>query len=120
MLRWINGALAALLLLFAAVQWNDPDGPLWMAIYGVGAFWTALAAFRPRQLAARPARALLVLTVAAAVAGLAFYWPRTPDWWRIAVWWETETAREGMGMMILLAALAPPLALALRRAPEAR
>ena len=41
-------------------------------------------------------------TAAAALYGVYHYWPTTPGWWRQEVWWETETAREGMGMMIVL------------------
>lgn len=119
MLRWVNGALALVLLLFVAVQWNDPDGPLWMAIYGAGVVWTGLAAARPDVLSGATARKLLGLTLLAAIGAVAFYWPHTAHWWRMSVWWETETAREGMGVMILLAALTAPLAVALRKAPQA-
>jgi hypothetical protein len=42
------------MLLFVAVQYNDPDGPLWMVIYGVPAIWAGLAWMRP-QLLLRPA-----------------------------------------------------------------
>ena len=37
----------------------------------------------------------------ASLAGVAYYWPTTPGFWRQDVWWETETAREGMGIMIV-------------------
>ena len=47
----------------------------------------------------------LVLTTAAAVAGTVYYWPRVPGWWRKDVWWNEETAREGMGMMIVTVTL---------------
>ncbi|GMG84134.1 hypothetical protein LNKW23_33480 [Paralimibaculum aggregatum] len=114
-MRALNGLLLAVLLLFAAVQYNDPDGPLWLAIYGTGALWTGLAALRP-GLSGRPAaRAGLALSLAAALAGLAWYWPATPGWWRQEVWWETETAREGMGMMIVVASLAAAALVAFRR-----
>lgn len=33
-MRIASGAVSALLILFAAAQMNDPDGPLWPAIYG--------------------------------------------------------------------------------------
>ena len=41
-----------------------------------------------------------------AVIGIVFFWPKSPDFWRVAVWWETETAREGMGMMVATLAVA--------------
>ena len=47
----------------------------------------------------------LVLTTAAAVAGTVYFWPRMPGWWRKDVWWNAETAREGMGMMIVTVVL---------------
>jgi hypothetical protein len=47
------------MLLFVAVQYNDPDGPLWMVLYGVPAIWAGLAWMRP-QLLLRPAPLLLL------------------------------------------------------------
>jgi hypothetical protein len=118
-MRIANGILAVLLLLFVAVQWNDPDGLLWMFIYGAGVIWCVIAAFRLHLFASSRVFALFALTFAAALAGLAYYWPKTPQWWMQDVWWETETAREGMGMMILIIALvfAGISALRLRRRP---
>ena len=43
---------------------------------------------------------LLGLCLVLAILGTIFYWPQTPGFWRMEVWWETEAAREGMGMMI--------------------
>ena len=34
-MKWIDGFLGALFLLFAVVQYNDPDPFLWMMIYGM-------------------------------------------------------------------------------------
>ena len=104
-MRIVNGVLAAFLVLFVAVQLNDPDGALWMVIYGVGAIWCGIAAFRAGLFSATPVFGLFALTCVAALAGLAYYWPTTPGWWKQDVWWETETAREGMGMMILVVSL---------------
>ncbi|MGR3609855.1 MAG: hypothetical protein ACU0BN_13505 [Sulfitobacter sp.] len=39
------------------------------------------------------------------VFGIFWYWPQTPGFWRQEVYWVTEEAREGMGMMIAFAAL---------------
>lgn len=104
-MRIVNGVLAILLILFAVVQYNDPDGLFWAAVYGVGAIWCGLAAFRSSTYRSNAAFGLFGLCLLAAIAGMAHFWPDTPDWWKQDVWWETETAREGMGMMILLAAL---------------
>ncbi len=104
-MRILNGIFAVLLVLFVAVQWNDPDGVFWMFVYGIGAVWCALAAFRPAIFAQTLPFALYGLTFVAGLFGLVRYWPSTPGWWQQDVWWETETAREGMGMMILVLAL---------------
>lgn len=104
-MRSLNIILMLLMILFIAVQYNDPDGSLWMLIYAVPAVWTAIAAFRRPVLGNKIAHAVLLFCIAAAVAGLIYFWPTTPGWWRQEVWWETETAREGMGMMIVAAVL---------------
>ena len=89
-----------MMLLFIIVQFNDPDGPLWALIYGVPAIWAGLAAFRMRIVLGNPAFAILGVCVLAAFAMTVVYWPRTPGFWQQEIWWETETAREGMGIMI--------------------
>jgi hypothetical protein len=99
-MRYVFAALALVMLLFAAVQFNDPDGPLWMLFYGVPAVWAGLAAFRPDLLAGRAARPLLVLSVIAAILLTIAFWPPADEWWLKSVWWESEEAREGMGLMI--------------------
>ncbi len=43
-----------------------------------------------------------MLTTVAAMAGTVYFWPRMPGFWRHEIWWEEETAREGMGMMIVV------------------
>jgi len=83
-----------LMILFIAVQYNDPDGSLWILIYAVPAIWAAIAAFKSTWLVNKLVHALLLVCIA------------TPGWWRQEVWWETETAREGMGMMIVAVVLA--------------
>jgi len=40
---------AALFTLFAAVQYNDPDPVVWIAIYGLAAIASAAAGLRPRS-----------------------------------------------------------------------
>ena len=105
-MRYVLGVVASLMLLFAVVQYNDPDGPLWMVYYGVPAVWAGLAAFRPQIFAGQAARALLIASLVAAAGLTIFYWPPAEHWWDIDVWWESEESREGMGMMIVTAALA--------------
>jgi len=104
-MRIANGVLFVLLVLFAAVQLNDPDGLFWIVVYGIGAIWCGIAAFRSGLYALSPVFGLFSLTCIAALVGLFYFWPKAPNWWMQDVWWETETAREGMGMMILVIAL---------------
>jgi len=105
-MRIVNIVFMLLMILFIAVQYNDPDGSLWILIYAVPAIWAAIAAFKSTWLVNKLVHALLLVCIAVAVAGIFFYWPETPGWWRQEVWWETETAREGMGMMIVAVVLA--------------
>jgi hypothetical protein len=112
-MRIVNGVLAVVLVLFAAVQYNDPDGILWGAAYGLGALWCGLSALRPEIYARPGARFLCLASLASAVLGMILLWPDTPRWWMEEVWWVTETAREGMGLMILTAAMLAAAAAAL-------
>jgi len=115
-LRIVDGVFAILLLLFAAVQYNDPDALWWGVIYGLAGLWCALVAIRPGVLGLNGLRSIYLICLGAAGAATIFYWPSTPRWWAQDVWWETETAREGMGMMIVLIALLVAGLPALRRA----
>ncbi len=101
-MRIVTGILCVLMLLFVAVQYNDPDGLFWMAVYGSGAFWAGVACLKPHLLDHVVAKSLLLANFAAACAGTIYFWPKSKGWWRIDVWWNTETAREGMGMMVLV------------------
>ena len=113
-MRILNGILAIVMVLFAVVQYNDPDGVFWAAVYGVGAVWCGLAAFRSGTFTVTPAFFLYIASLAAALFGVIWFWPITPGWWTQEVWWDTETAREGMGMMILTVALCAAGTVALR------
>lgn len=112
-MRVVLVALAVLMAVFAIVQFNDPDGPLWAAYYGVPAVWAALAAYRPSITSTPVARALLALTAVAALGLTIYYWPPIGGWWREEVWSMSlteeraariaEQSREGMGIMIATA-----------------
>lgn len=112
-MRIVNGVFCVLMVLFAAVQYNDPDALLWASIYGLAALWNGIAAFRPARLANGVSRGVLAATAAAAAWGVWHYWPQSEHWWWQEVWWVTETAREGMGMMIALVAVLVALIAAL-------
>jgi len=105
-MRILNIVLFVMMLVFMVVQYNDPDGPLWVAIYSVPALWALLCGVRPQLLSVPLVKALLWFCLIVAIVGVFLYWPKTPGWWTKDVWWETETAREGMGMMIVLIVLA--------------
>ncbi|MCG8355861.1 MAG: transmembrane 220 family protein [Kiloniellales bacterium] len=101
-MRYVNGFLCLLMVLFAAVQYNDPDAALWVPMYLVPAAWAGLAAFRPHKLRNRlPSLALAACTALAVVAAIVL-WPQDEGWWRQEVWWESEPAREGMGLMVVV------------------
>ena len=104
-MRIVNGVLCLLLILFTAVQYNAPDSLFWGLIYGIGAVFAGLAAYRPGSFASPRLATVFILFLAASFGGVYYYWPTTPDWWMQDVWWQTETAREGMGMMIVTAAM---------------
>jgi len=104
-MRWLNGLFFLLMILFIVVQLNDPDGVMWMFIYAVPMAWAAIAAFRPAALSGKLPSALLITCIILSAAAMFYYWPKTSGWWKSEVWWEVETAREGMGMMIVLIVL---------------
>jgi len=104
-MRWINLLLSLLMLVFILVQYNDPDGLLWMCIYAVPMVWAAVAGLRPDWLKNQVAGSALLITVLCAFAGTLYLWPKSEGWWRKDIWWEQESVREGMGMMIVLIVL---------------
>lgn len=117
-MRILCAVLAVLMLLFAVVQYNDPDALFWAGAYGTGALWCGFAAFSPRTLAWAPARAALLATLALGTWGLVAYWPEVDRWWDIGVWWPEltgESSREGMGMMVLFVALLAATGVGLRQ-----
>ena len=116
-MRYLNGGLCLLMVLFAAVQYNDPDGVFWMPVYLVPAAWAGLAAYRPQLLRDPWPSIGLAGCLVLAVAGVFYFWPQDPGWWRQDVWWESEAAREGMGFMVATATL---LVVALTRSHESR
>jgi hypothetical protein len=117
-MRVVCGVLAVLLVLFAAVQLNDPDPLFWGGVYAAAAAWCGLAAFRPALLRTGAARALLLVSLGLAALGVVTFFPDAERWWSIDVWWPEasgETSREGMGMMVAAAAMAAAALVGLRR-----
>jgi hypothetical protein len=115
-MRVLNLLFVAMMLGFAAVQYNDPDALLWAVYYLVPAGWGLVAAWRPGRLQPLSAQRWLWLSAAAWTALMIFYWPPMPGFWRTEVFMQEETAREGMGMMLAwLAVVVALLAARLRR-----
>jgi hypothetical protein len=114
-MRYVNILLGLLMLSFVAVQYNDPDGPLWMAIYMLPAAWAFAAAFRLEQVRSPAGMKWLWASLALGLFSVVYYWPQAPEFWRKEVWWNDEEAREGMGVMIGFGVLLAVLATALRR-----
>ncbi len=115
-MRILCGIVAVILALFTAAQVNDPDPLLWVGIYGVATIWAGLGALRPDLLGRPVWRPLFLASLVLAAVGLAWFWPRTPGWWQVGTWWENEESREGIGMMIVLAAMLLVAAIPRRRA----
>ena len=110
----LNSLICLLMLMFAVLQYNDPDPWLWVSIYLVPGLWAGLAAAMPNLTRRKGARRLLGLCIALTLVGVGFYWPDVPGFWKPAIWWhgdlamttsQVELAREGMGMIIALVAL---------------
>ena len=99
-MRYLNILLFLMMLPFLYVQFNDPDGPMWILIYAVPTVWSGLAAFRLNNVLSSDYIASLSISVAIILVLTGYYWPTTPNFWQEDVWWVTETAREGLGMMI--------------------
>lgn len=83
-----GGIMTAAFAIFAAVQYNDPDGLLWVAVYILAAAITLLA------LLGRP-------SIAAPLVGVAYlaaaFWIMPKEGGN---WMNIETGREAMGLLV--------------------
>ena len=105
-MRYANGFFLVLFILFAGVQYNDPDFAIWIFIYAIPAAWAGVAAFRPGWLRQKLPTAGLGASLLVSIAGTITMWPSEAGWWRKDLWWENELVREGMGLMIVTVGLA--------------
>jgi hypothetical protein len=99
-MRWI---LAAVLIVFAALQYNDPDALLWIAIYGLAAVWCMVGARRPGLLSGSPLlRSLVIASLVAYLLG--FAWEirdfNAAFLGRTMMEPGVETTREAFGLLI--------------------
>ncbi len=118
-MRYLFFALMCLMVLFAGVQYNDPDGTMWMVIYAIPAVWCGLGVAVPALFKRNWVKWALWSTLLASVAGVVRFWPLTPRFWTTEVWYNVETAREGMGLMIVAGVLVTLLLCHGRRAKPA-
>jgi hypothetical protein len=115
--RIAAAAMAALFVVSAALQWNDPDPAYWIAIYGVAALLAARAA--QGQLPIGPNVAALVVFSVLALRALPDLLGARPEafthWKMMAA--SDELAREAGGLAIcaLWSALQTAFALRARR-----
>jgi hypothetical protein len=99
-MRYLNMLLGLVMVGFAAVQYNDPDGLLWAVYYIVPAVWAFLAACRLDVARSTLGKRLLWTSAVVWLGLVIYYWPQMPGFWRREVFMAEETAREGMGLMI--------------------
>lgn len=101
-MRFVHGFLGAILLLFAALQYDDPDGYYWGPVYAVAAAWSLLAAREPALLIDWTlARFGAPLSIVFFLAGFAWLAPTLG-----ANWIHVEEARESLGYLICAGATA--------------
>lgn len=114
MLRVFEAVLAAVLLFFALLQYNDPDAAFWFAVYAVAALLVGLEAWRPGILATGWLRIAAFVALAAYFAGFLWLAPTIG-----AEWIHVEEARESFGYLICSAAVLIAALGARRRQPAA-
>lgn len=89
-----------IMLVFAGLQYNDPDGIYWAIIYLVPAMALGIAAFASHYFSTLVGRILLFLAVIILAFGVYVYWPTELGFWKTEVWWDHEPTKEGMGVAI--------------------
>lgn len=105
-MRVLSGLFSVVLILFALVQYNDPDFLFWFAIYALAAALCGVAAIKPRLFTDLSAlRGLFALSVIGAACGTIYFWPVGETWWSKEVIWDKELVREGLGMAIVMLGL---------------
>jgi len=102
--RFFFGFCSFMFIVFAGLQFNDPDPQVWVTIYGLAAILSALVAFGRYNLPV-----LLIAAVAALIGGIYLFPASVGDW--ILQEWEQadltmktpdmEEARESFGLLIV-------------------
>jgi hypothetical protein len=95
-MRLVHAVLCVILILFAAVQYNDDDWYYWGPVYLVAAYWSYLAFRSPERLAGWPAaRYGAFASIVLFLIGFAWLAPTIN-----ANWIHVEEAREAFGYLI--------------------
>jgi len=73
-MKVLNGFLGVIMAIFAILQWNDPDGLLWIFIYGYVAVMAGMTFFNVRL------RWFLLAGMVGLMVGIIVYIPDFIDW----------------------------------------
>jgi hypothetical protein len=104
-MRWLHIVLSVVLIIFAALQYNDPDPYFWGPIYGLAALWALLGGRTAVRLGAVACAVLFLV-------GFAWLAPTiSRDWLHV------EEAREALGYLICAVSTGLALWTGLRRGP---
>ena len=87
MLRYAATGMAIVFVVFAAVQYNDPDGLLWVGLYGFAVLASAMSAAGRHSW-------LPVVGLVVYAPGFVLLAPSIDGGW-----WHSEQAREGLGLL---------------------
>lgn len=92
----LSTLMGIVFIVFAAMQYNDPDAAIWIAIYLVAAIFSFLVSFN------RINQAILLVAFVAYAVGAVFFWPA--KWEGIAIGGgdikNIEEAREFLGLIL--------------------
>ncbi|EJF10226.1 MULTISPECIES: transmembrane 220 family protein [Pontibacter] len=93
--------LGIVFIVFAALQYNDPDAAIWIAIYLLAAIFSFLVSLN------RISQAVLLSAFAAYAVGAVFFWPE--KWEGLAIGGgdikNIEEAREFLGLALTSASM---------------
>ncbi len=118
LVRILLGMLLLLMLSFIGVQINDPDGWLWALIYAIPVAALVAALVWPSVFASPVGKGLAAFALIGCLILVWYFWPSQSRFWQQAVWWEEESAREGMGMMIAFVVLGIAVYCGIRRSRQ--
>ena len=91
-MRIVSLIMAVVFVGFASVQFNDPDGLVWIVAYGLSAVFSAYAALRT------PPSSLAMMLAVSYTLWAVWLLPHTRG-----LWWSGEIEREVSGLVICAA-----------------